>query len=99
MPVEIRKVDYDAMRGADSVPAILSAMGLPADPGRINGNAVLTRRETYGRIHDILNELRPEDAASLMFALADIGIHTTSRADLPEGEVWLLDGWEKDRPA
>ena len=99
MPVEIRKVDYDAMRGADSVPAILSAMGLPSDPGRINGNAVLTRRETYGRIHDILNELRPEDAASLMFALADIGIHTTSRADLPEGEVWLLDGWEKDRPA
>ena len=94
-PVSVRKVDFDAMRGADSVPAILEALGLPGDSGKFNGNAVLLRRETYERIHDILRELRPDNAASLMFALAHTGIHTTSRADVPEDEVWLLEGWEK----
>ena len=94
-PVTVRKVNFDAMRGANSVPAILEALGLPGDSGKFNGNAVLLRRETYERIHGILRELRPDNAASLMFALAHTGIHTTSRADVPEDEVWLLEGWEK----
>lgn len=94
-PREIRIVDLDAMSGADSVPAILCALGLPGDPGRINGNAVLLRRETYERIHDILREKRPDNAASLMFALADLGIHTTARGEVPQDEVWLFDGWER----
>ncbi len=94
-PREIRTADLDAMGEADSVPAILRSLGLPGDPGRINGNAVLLRRETYERIHDILREKRPNDAASLMFALADLGIHTTARSDVPENEVWLFDGWER----
>ena len=30
-----------------------------------------------------------------MFALADLGIHTTAQSDVPENEVWLFDGWER----
>ncbi len=92
---EVRKIDFGALRTADSVPAILAALGLPGDSRQFDGNAVLLRTETYGRIHDLLHEFHPDHAANLMFALAHTGIHTTSDPAVPEDEVWLADGWDR----
>ncbi|MBR4205768.1 MAG: hypothetical protein IKQ92_09850 [Clostridia bacterium] len=93
---ETRKIDFGALAKADSVPAILKALGLPEDSGSFDGNAVLLRAETYGKIHDFLRALCPENAANLMFALAHTGIHTTADPAVPEDEVLLLEGWKRD---
>ena len=92
---EVRKIDFEELQTADSLPAILTALGLPGESGLFDGNAVLLRTETYGRIHDLLHALHPDQAASLMFALAHTGIHTTSDRAVPEDEVWLLPGWDR----
>ncbi len=92
---EIRKIDFDAVRSADSVSGILTALGLHGDFASFNGNQVILRTEAYERIHKIIGQNHPDTASSLMFALAHTGIHTTSDPAVPEDEVWLLDGWKK----
>jgi len=89
---EIRKIDFGAIKNADSTGKILAAMGLS---GEFDGNQVILRTEAYERIHAVIAEQHPDTAANLMFALAHTGIHTTSDPALPEDEVWLLDGWRK----
>ena len=92
---EIRKIDFDAMRNADSVGGILAALGLPGDFHAFDGSKIVLRTDTYERIHKIISDNYPDTAANIMFALAYVGIHTTSEPCVPEDEVWLLDGWMK----
>ena len=90
---EIRKIDFDAMRNADSADGILAALGLSGDFGKVDGSKIVLRTAAYERIHRIINDNHPDSAANIMFALAYVGIHTTSDPCVPEDEVWLLDGW------
>ncbi len=68
-------------------------MGLA--PGSFRGNRVVLRKEAYERVHGLLNEYNPGQAVNIMFALAHIGLHTTSEEKVGTDEVWLLDGWER----
>ena len=92
-PKEIRKIDFEALKKADSADGVVRAMGL--EPGFFRGNRVVLRKEAYERVHGILNECNPGQAVNIMFALAHIGLHTTSEEKVGTDEVWLLDGWER----
>lgn len=81
------KINFTAIETADSVPRILAALGLPEN---FDGNQVVLRRKSYAQIHDMISERYPDKASDLFFALAHIGIHTTSDLAIPEDEVWIL---------
>ena len=90
---ETRDIDFEAMKEADSAEKVIRAMGL--EPGTFCGNRVVLNTASYDRIHAILREFQPENAVSVMFALAHIGLHTTSEEKVRDGEIWLLGGWKK----
>ena len=90
---EIRKIDFEAVKRANSTWDVVVALGLGGEP--FNGNRVVLRKSTYARIHDMLYEYNPGNAVNIMFALADVGLHTTFDTAVGEDEVWLLDGWKR----
>ena len=90
---EIRKIDFEAVKRANSTWDVVVALGLGKEP--FNGNRVVLRKSTYARIHDMLYEYNPDNAVNIMFALADVGLHTTFDTAVGEDEIWLLDGWKR----
>ena len=90
---EIRKIDFEAVKKADSVRDVVRAMGMGKEP--FNGNRVVLHKNAYARIHDLLYEYNPGNAVNIMFALADVGFHTTLDAGVGEEDIWLLDGWRR----
>ncbi len=90
---EIRKIDFEAVKKAESTWQVVEAMGLRGE--RFNGNQVVLHKNAYARIHDLLYEYQPHSAVNTMFALADYGFHTTLDNAVPEDEIWLLEGWRK----
>ena len=89
----IRKIDFEAVKRANSTWDVVVALGLGKEP--FNGNRVVLRKSTYARIHDMLYEYNPGNAVNIMFALADVGLHTTFDTAVGEDEIWLLDGWKR----
>ena len=90
---EIRTVDYETVKSAAWTGDIVNAMGLKDE--NFDGNRVVLHKKTYARIHDLLYEYQPDNAVNIMFALADVGFHTTTDSAVGEGEVWLLEGWRR----
>jgi hypothetical protein len=87
---EIRKIDFEAVKRANSTGDVVAALGLGGQ--HFNGNLVVLRKSAYARIHDLLYEFNPDNAVNIMFALADVGLHTTLDTAVGEDEVWLLAG-------
>ena len=90
---EVRRIDFEAIKRANSTWDVVVALGLGDVP--FNGNRAVLRKSTYARIHDMLYEYNPDNAVNIMFALADVGLHTTFDTAVGEDEVWLLDGWKR----
>ena len=90
---EIRKIDYEAVKKANSTGDVVAALGLGGD--RFDGNRVVLHKNAYARIHDMLYEYNPGNAVNIMFSLADVGLHTTLDTAVAEDEVWLLEGWRR----
>jgi hypothetical protein len=94
-PVEIRSIDFEAVKQATCPRMVADAMGLAGES--FNGNRVVLSKSAFDRIHSLLREHQPATAVNTMFALADYGFHTTLDEAVPADETWLLDGWRKDR--
>ena len=94
-PSKILKIDQAKLDAVTDVPTILSALGLPENSNKFNGNKVILRKETYQKIHEIIHRNNKVDATNNMFNLAYIGIHTVTDKRIGTDDVWLLEGWEK----
>ena len=92
-PEATHKIDFEAIKDADSVEKVLLAMDLPTSREYFDGNKVLLRTSTYEQIHQLLHKHQPETAMNTVYGLAYVGLHTTTNPDVCENEVWLLEGW------
>lgn len=91
---KIVKIDFDAVAAAQNVPEILVAMGIPQTP-HLRGEKILLRTETYGQISDCIRlKHTPDSASNILFALAQLGLHTVTSESVNSNEVWLEPGWD-----
>lgn len=94
-PLGIINIDFDKIKGADSVEKVLEAMGLPQNPDSIDGNKIVVKNSTYARIHEVLHQYQPDTSMNTIYAMAYIGFYTCPDSRIGEDEIWLLEGWNK----